>query len=321
MKVSVEARVMVNRALRASMLPAILVLAMGAPAQDASGRLVPETVLVNQNDVVITVDDVAQYLNFNLSPEARPSGLERERAVKQIVENLYVLERLHQQALKRGGPFARRVDWVSRYEGIRFAAVKYMKQAEEASKEEAALDWEGPAREYYLANIEEFSSGDRRDVSHILVAFDGRSFDSWQERVALVRQELASGEVFEEVAREFSDDEASARYSGSLGIISKGQMVPAFEQAAFDLAEVGAVSDPIFTPYGLHIIQLNAKLPSELRDFESVKFAIKPKVVADAPANAKEALLLPFKQEVGGTIAVLDESAIVDAVRVLLLSD
>lgn len=298
----------------------VLLSATFTMAPRAGEPLVSDSALVTQNGVTITVSDVAQYINFNLAVDARVSGLERERAVKQIVENLYVLERLHQEASEQGRPSAEQVKWVSRYEGIRFAAVKYIEQMKENSVDDFALDWESSAREYYLAHLEEFSTGDRLELAHILVSLEGRSFDEWQQRVAVVRQKLSSGAVFEDVAQNFSDDEASARLGGSLGIVSKGQMIPRFEQAAFQLAEAGAISDPILTRFGLHIIQLKGKVPAEIKDFESVKRLIKPKVIGEAPETAKEKLLLPYKQEVGGTIAELDDSAIVAAVKPLLLS-
>lgn len=59
--------------------------------------------------------------------------------------------------------------------------------------------------------------------------------------------------TFSELATEFSKDPGSAAEGGDLGYFGRGMMVPGFEAAAFGL-EVGAVSEPVQTQYGYHII-------------------------------------------------------------------
>lgn len=59
--------------------------------------------------------------------------------------------------------------------------------------------------------------------------------------------------TFSELASEFSGDPGSAANGGDLGYFGRGMMVPAFEAAAFGL-EIGAVSEPVQTQYGYHVI-------------------------------------------------------------------
>ncbi|MGD8406568.1 MAG: peptidylprolyl isomerase [Anaerolineales bacterium] len=73
-----------------------------------------------------------------------------------------------------------------------------------------------------------------------------------------VIQRLNNGEDFGELARELSEDSGSAANGGDLGWFGKGQMVPEFEQAAFNL-EVGEISEPIESQFGFHIIQTLGK--------------------------------------------------------------
>lgn len=68
----------------------------------------------------------------------------------------------------------------------------------------------------------------------------------------------APGANFEDLAREYSEDTYSAPDGGDLGSFGRGQMTPAFEDAAFALAP-GEISDLVQTEYGYHIIKVEDK--------------------------------------------------------------
>jgi len=65
---------------------------------------------------------------------------------------------------------------------------------------------------------------------------------------------LKNGEKFGKLAREFSIDSGSAKRDGSLGYFGRGKMVKSFEETAFKL-EVGAISEPVKSEFGYHIIK------------------------------------------------------------------
>lgn len=79
-----------------------------------------------------------------------------------------------------------------------------------------------------------------------------------REQAYAVAQEVLrrarNKEDFARLAIEFSDEPGAGGRGGSLGRFGHGQMVPAFEAAAFKL-EVGQISDIVETPFGFHIIQ------------------------------------------------------------------
>ena len=85
------------------------------------------------------------------------------------------------------------------------------------------------------------------NASHILVA-------TAEEALAVIA-DLEAGADFAEVAREKSTG-PSGPNGGELGWFGEGQMVPTFEQAAMAL-EVGAVSEPVQTQFGWHVIKVN----------------------------------------------------------------
>jgi parvulin-like peptidyl-prolyl isomerase len=94
---------------------------------------------------------------------------------------------------------------------------------------------------------------------HILVATEAEA--------KTVIQRLNNGENFGKLAAELSQDTASASKGGDLGWFGKGQMVPAFEEAAFSL-KVGEISQPVQSSFGWHVIQVIDRANLPLTDSE-----------------------------------------------------
>jgi peptidyl-prolyl cis-trans isomerase SurA len=76
--------------------------------------------------------------------------------------------------------------------------------------------------------------------------------------------ELRGGADFATAARRFSQDPGSRDQGGSLNWFRRGVMVPEFERVAFAL-KPGVISDPVETPFGFHIIQVERVQPAEVQ--------------------------------------------------------
>jgi len=76
--------------------------------------------------------------------------------------------------------------------------------------------------------------------------------------------ELRRGADFATAAKRFSQDPGSKEQGGSLNWFRRGVMVPEFERVAFAL-KPGVVSDPVESPFGYHIIQVERVQPGEVQ--------------------------------------------------------
>lgn len=101
---------------------------------------------------------------------------------------------------------------------------------------------------------------DKVRASHILWAHEGvediqsdRSRTEALEACQAAKKAIEDGAEFGAIAAEESDC-PSGRAGGDLGFFSRGQMVPEFEKATFELA-VGDLSDAVETDFGYHLIQ------------------------------------------------------------------
>jgi peptidyl-prolyl cis-trans isomerase D len=79
-----------------------------------------------------------------------------------------------------------------------------------------------------------------------------------RQRALELRSEIVGGVPFDTVARRESSDSVSAAQGGLLGTVARGAFAPEFERAAFALPP-GEISQPVLSPFGYHIIKVDAK--------------------------------------------------------------
>ncbi len=72
-----------------------------------------------------------------------------------------------------------------------------------------------------------------------------------------LKNRIEGGEDFAKMAKQFSKCPSGQR-GGDLGYFGRGQMVPEFETAAFNLPK-GEISEPVETDFGWHIIKVTDK--------------------------------------------------------------
>ncbi len=104
------------------------------------------------------------------------------------------------------------------------------------------------------------------NVSHILVRpSEILSSAQAEEQISALHERIQAGEDFAELAKEFSEDPASARNGGALGWSTPDQFVPEFTEAMTQ-TEIGEMSAPFESQFGWHILLVEDRREQDMSD-------------------------------------------------------
>ena len=221
----------------------------------------------------------------------------RGPAKRQLVEQLISLKTLSQEARRRkldqSTSFKKQMAFQA---DNLLAGALFRDLAANIAVDEAA------ARKYFEDHKNEYEEVKAR---HILIRMKGSAMPvngakpelSEEEALAKaqsIRAKLTAGADFAELAKVESDDTTTGANGGDLGAFKHGQMVPPFEQAAFSLP-VGAVSEPVKTQFGYHLIKV---ISHATKTMEEVRPEMELKLKPDLARQAVEKLRKEIKVEV-----------------------
>lgn len=153
---------------------------------------------------------------------------------------------------------------------------------------------------YYKQNPDKFKTDEQVRASHILVSFNTldiirglkaknknlsatdmntelEKIESVQKAKAeeILKKVNADPDSFAKIAKEESDDKASAERGGELGFFSKDAMVPEFSKAAFAM-KPNTISDKLVqSSYGFHIIKVTDRMEAGVTPYAKIKDEIK----------------------------------------------
>ncbi|MBA3888505.1 MAG: peptidylprolyl isomerase [Acidobacteria bacterium] len=141
---------------------------------------------------------------------------------------------------------------------------------------------------YYDDNREQFSTPEQVRASHILFELDGKDEGEVRTRAEAVLAQAKSPKAdFAQLAVKHTDEEVGRTRGGDLDFFGRGQMVPQFEEAAFNMA-VGQISDLVQTQFGFHIIKVTEKREAVTRSLTEVHAQIEDQLKGDrAQAEAQ----------------------------------
>jgi peptidyl-prolyl cis-trans isomerase C len=200
-----------------------------------------DKVLARFNGHTITVDEYL-WEKDNL-PEAQRNSLRTIEDKKEFLNKIIVREMLLQEALRLG---------LQNNETIRYKIENYRRNLlinellnRQIEGETVVSDKE--VKNYYETHKSQFTT-ETVEASYIVVRT--------REDAEMIMALLNRGESFSDLAKKFSIG-PGAESGGSIGEITRGQMIPEFEDALFALQNPGDISPIIETDFGYHIIRLD----------------------------------------------------------------
>jgi len=156
---------------------------------------------------------------------------------------------------------------------------KFRTQDIEISEEEALA--------YYNENLSEFHQEETRNLSYVDFPLNPSAKDTARVMAEFsdIRNRLADGEDFNQLADEYSEDPAKATNHGRYDFFERGAMVKPFEDACFN-GMVGEIVGPVETQFGYHLIHIEDKRVQDGK--EQVKVSHILLKIAPGPSTREE---------------------------------
>ena len=211
---------------------------------------------IKANNIVITTQDVIEYLRESGAKQQPPLSLED---IKALVE-------------ARGQSFQEMIRQLQSSKSMTYQRLMEMQFKGKVDVNEA------DARKYYSENKSQFNMPEQVRASHILIEPDisDPNTDPNEAKAKakaraeeLLKQIKGGGADFATLAKANSGCSTAAS-GGDLGFFPRGKMAPTFEKAAFEL-KIGQVSDIVETQYGCHIIRVTDRKEAQVIEFEETR--------------------------------------------------
>lgn len=229
-------------------------------------------VVFEGGNVAIRVGDVERYIEENTPPDPneRAAMLNNPDIYGDMAEMLYTIQILAAEAEKMPDFDREQAEWMAHIMYQRRIISDYRAKYVKESLRNA--NWDAIAEEDYKVNKQNYVTEEKVRASHILIKVsDGRNDEAAKALAGELRERAISGEDFSKLAKEYSEDPSAIRNLGSLGFFKRGQMVKPFDEVVFAMQKPGEISEVVKTPFGYHVIKLEAKQDTKQLPYESVK--------------------------------------------------
>ncbi len=162
---------------------------------------------------------------------------------------------------------------------------------------------ENEIESYYNKNIAQFTSAEKRTIREIVLLATDENREEMRKKGEEVLAKIKEGEDFATIAAEYSDG-ATKEKGGLLGTFAKGELASDLETHVFSMKH-GEVSTLIETPYGFHIVKIDAIEEEKVRPLEEARFEIYDSISNTKYEKAVDELLTQMWED--STIEVNDK--------------
>ncbi|MGC9044342.1 MAG: peptidylprolyl isomerase [Myxococcota bacterium] len=143
---------------------------------------------------------------------------------------------------------------------------------------------------YYNTHISEFSQPKQYRARHILLKLAQNADESQANEVLAkakkIIADIKAGAKFEDLAKQYSEDEVSKVRGGDLDYFPEGRMVKPFEDAVKNLKDGEMTEEPVRTVFGYHIIKREGSKEATKRELKDVEREIAKRIIVNEKAEA-----------------------------------
>jgi len=304
---------------------------IGAVAEvpPAAPALDPAMVLVTVGGDKLTVGEADKQIMAMLGPQAAQLGADRmaslmgrfrQQAVDRFVVRALLVKEADRRQIKVGEteidlaismikkrlPEGMTLDEALQKEGMSLGELKSnlvgelrIKQLVESEVPTNAVPSDEEVAKFYEAQKDQFVIPESVEARHILVKVestdDEKTKAEKKAKIEALHKQLVEGADFEKVAKENSDCPSKER-GGNLGTFPRGNMVKAFEDAAFS-QPIDAIGPVVETMFGYHIIQVLNKKPAGVSSLAEVKDRLADSLKQSKQMEGFEVFLNKLKAE------------------------
>jgi|GEM_PF-350021 len=159
---------------------------------------------------------------------------------------------------------------------------------------------------YFEKNAQRYEVPEKFTARHLLVSLKGAprggdkglTDEEAKARIALIQGELKAGKSLEALVPEYSDDPGSKGKGGLYKDVTFGSFAKEFE-AAVRTQELGKVGEPVKTPFGYHLIQVEGRTPKQPAILDQVRDRVKKDMVPERREAMMKTFLEETRKEIG----------------------
>ena len=223
--------------------------------------VVASDILVTVNGKNITKQDAQAFVSAS-APQANfmeLSPAEKKMVTDRLVEKVLFTELAAQEGIDKKPEFKRNMEKIKDELLVNMWMKAQMDNAIVSASE---------AKDFYEKNKDKFMEKASMHARHILVETEKGAKEIIDTLKSLQGDDLKN--KFMELAKTKSTG-PSGPQGGDLGTFTKGQMVPEFSKAAWDLNNGEITTTPVKTQFGYHVIYLETKTEAKPASYEKVK--------------------------------------------------
>jgi len=223
--------------------------------------VVASDILVTVNGKNITKQDAEQFV-----AAAQPNAhfMQLDKAQQNMIKERLVEKVLFTELAKKEG-VDKNPEFIKNMEKIKEELLVNMWMKMQL---ESAIVSDSEAKEFYEKNKAKFQQPESVQARHILVKTDKDAEAIIEDLKSLKGDALKA--KFIELAKSKSTGPSGPK-GGDLGTFTKGQMVPEFSKAVWELKEGSITVKPVKTQFGYHVILLEKKNDAQPVSYEKVK--------------------------------------------------